>query len=490
MMMQKEQQNKVENITAIASKRGFFFQTADIYGGKAGFFTYGHLGKLIKSKFENLWRGYFLKLNDNFYEIQSNNILPADVFIASGHVEHFNDPLTECQKCHFRFRADQFLEDKGLWKEGLSISEMSGAIKNNKLKCPKCGGELSDVRWFNMMFPLTVGFNNEQAYLSPETAQASYITFKQEFEATRKKLPLGIAIIDKAYRNEISPRQLFFRLREFTQAELQIFFDPLKIDNISKSEWDEIKDYSLILKTHETAEKQVTCDAANKDRKIPRLYVYYMAKVQQFYLDLLKIPKDKFRFRELGEDERAFYNKIHWDIELDLDTLNGFKEVGGIHYRADHDLTGHSKQSKQNLEVFYEEHKFIPHVLELSFGVDRNVWAFLDIFYKKEQERDLFQFPRIIAPIDVAIFPLVNKEGLDYRAIEIYNSLKYSFSCFYDGSGSIGRRYRRQDEVGTPFCITIDSQTLQDETVTLRNRDTMKQERVKIKELADFIGKQ
>lgn len=490
MMMQKEQQNKVENITAIASKRGFFFQTADIYGGKAGFFTYGHLGKLIKNKFENLWRGYFLRLNDNFYEIQGNSILPADVFIASGHIEHFNDPMTECKKCHFRFRADQFLEDKGLWEEGLSISEMNGIIKNNKLKCPKCGGELSDIRWFNMMFPLTVGFNNEQAYLSPETAQASYITFKQEFEATRKKIPLGIAIIDKAYRNEISPRQLFFRLREFTQAELQIFFDPLKIDSIQEDKWSEIKNYSLILKACKSGIKEVDCGDVNKKLKIPKFYLYYMAKVQQFYLDLLKIPKDKFRFRELGEEERAFYNKIHWDIELDLDTLNGFKEVGGIHYRTDHDLSGHSKQSKQNLEVFYEEHKFMPHVLELSFGVDRHVWAFLDIFYRTGAERDLFQFPKAIAPIDVAVFPLVNKEGLDSKAVEIYDLLKYSFSCFYDGSGSIGRRYRRQDEIGTPFCITTDSQTLQDGTVTLRNRDTMKQERVKVKELASFIGKQ
>ena len=488
--MRREQENKVENITAIASKRGFFFQTADIYGGKAGFFTYGHLGKLIKNKFENLWRSYFLKLNDNFYEIQSNNILPSDVFIASGHIEHFNDPMTECKKCHFRFRADQFLEDKGIWEEGLSISEMNGIIKNNKLKCPKCDSELSDVKWFNMMFPLTVGFNNEQAYLSPETAQASYITFKQEFEATRKKLPLGIAIIDNAYRNEISPRQLFFRLREFTQAELQIFFDPLRIDTIQENEWNEIKDYSLILKACKSERKEVTCENANRELKIPKFYLYYMARVQQFYIDLLKIPKNKFRFRELGDDEKAFYNKIHWDIELDLDTLNGFKEVGGIHYRAEHDLRGHSKQSKQNLEVFYDGHKFIPHVLELSFGVDRHIWAFLDILYKAEKERDLFMFPRAISPIDVAIFPLVNKEGLDSIAIKIYNSLKYSFSCFYDDSGSIGRRYRRQDEVGTPFCITIDSQTLQDETVTLRNRDTMKQERIKIDKLADFINRQ
>lgn len=485
--MQKEQSNKVENITAIASKRGFFFQTAEIYGGKAGFFTYGHLGKLLKNRFESLWRDYFLRLNDNFYEIQSNNILPADVFIASGHVENFNDPMTECNKCHFRFRADQFLEDKSLWEEGLSVSEMTGVIQNNRLKCPKCGGELSDVRWFNMMFPISVGFNNETAYLSPETAQASYITFKQEFEATRKKLPLGLAIIDKAYRNEISPRQIFFRLREFTQAELQIFFDPEEINSVPEQEWNQVKDYRIILKPLKKEITEISCDDANIKLKIPKFYVYHMAKIQQFYIECLKIPKSKFRFRELSEEERAFYNKIHWDIELDLETLGGFKEVAGLHYRTDHDLKGHEKQSKQNLEVFYNNHKFLPHVLELSFGVDRNIWAFIDIFYKKEKERDLFQFPLSLAPIDCAVFPLVNKEGMDAKAKGLYDSMKGCFSCFYDDSGSIGRRYRRQDEIGTPFCITVDSQTLKDDTVTVRERDSMKQERAEIKNLQNIL---
>ena len=492
-LRKKMEENKAEQISAIASKRGFFHQTAEIYGGKAGFFSYGHLGKLLKSRFENLWRKYFLSLNDNFYEIQSNNILPEPVFIASGHIEHFNDPVTECQKCRFRFRADQFLEDKGLKIEGLNVDELTGVIRNNKLRCPKCGGMLSDVKWFNMMFPVTIGFEGDKAYLSPETAQASYLAFKQEFEATRKKLPLGIAIIDKAYRNEISPRQLFFRLREFTQAELQIFFEQSQMNNFDKTntdEWKTIKQYKLRLKpSKQNSEIEISCEDAREKLKLPSMYLFYMAKIQQFYLDTLKIPKIKFRFRELSENERAFYNKLHFDIELNLETLGGFKEVAGIHYRTDHDLSGHAKQSRQNLEVFFDNKKFIPHVLELSFGVDRNIWAFLDLFYEKEKERDLFKFPSHIAPVQAAIFPLVNKDGMDNLAHEIYNSLKEYFECFYDDSGSIGRRYRRQDEIGTPFCITIDSQTLKDKTVTIRERDSMKQYREKISNLKTELEK-
>jgi glycyl-tRNA synthetase len=485
-----EKINKAEEITRIALRRGFFYQTAEIYGGRSGFFTYGHLGKLMKNKFENLWRNYFLS-EDNFYEIQSNNILPEAVFKASGHVDNFNDPLTECKSCHFRFRADQFLEDKGIKAEGFAPEELTGVIKNNKLRCPKCHGELSEVKWFNMMFPVTIGFQNEKAYLAPETAQAAYLAFKQEFEATRKKLPLGLAIIDKAYRNEISPRQLFFRLREFTQAELQIFFDPAELNKARN--WQLVKKYKLMLlpvknrKSSKTTE--ISCEEANKKLKLPKFYLYYMARIQQFYLNLLSVPKNRFRFRELSEEERAFYNKIHWDIELELETFHGFKEVAGIHYRRDYDLTRHEKASKQNLNIFYNNKKFIPHVLELSFGIDRNIWAFLDIFYKKEKERCLFRFPLSIAPIEVAVFPLVSKDGLDKEAEEIYLVLKKSgLKAFYDDSGSIGRRYRRQDEIGTPFCVTIDYQTLKDKTVTLRDRDDMKQKRVKISEILEQIN--
>jgi len=482
--------NKLDEITSIAGKRGFFFPTAGIYGGKAGFFTYGHSGKQLKINWENLWREYFLNLDDNFHEIQSNNILPKEVFEASGHIKNFNDPMTECKKCNFRFRADNFLEDKNLYEEGMNIEKMNKLIKEKNLKCPKCGGELREVKWFNMMFPVPIGFNDEKAYLSPETAQGAYITFKEEFQATRGKLPLGLAIIDKAYRNEISPRQMFFRLREFSQAELQIFFDSEKINELEEEKWKEVKNYKLkIKKTKKNETEEIICDEANRKLNLPKFYVYHMAKIQQFYLDVLNIPKEKFRFRELGEEERAFYNKIHFDIEINLETLGGFKEVAGIHYRTDHDLKGHEKVSGENLEVFYDNKKILPHVLELSFGVDRNVWMLLDIFYNIGDEGSMFKFPPKLVPIKAAIFPIVKDEKFVRIAKDVYRELKKEFVCVYDSGGSIGRRYARQDEIGTMYCITIDGDSLKKKDITIRNRDDTKQIRVKISELKEILRK-
>lgn len=482
-------EEKLNEITAIAGKRGFFFQTANIYGGKAGFFTYGHLGKLLKMNWENLWRENILSLNDNFYEIQGNNILPEPVFRASGHIENFNDPMTECKKCHFRFRADNFLEDNKVENaESLSIEQMNEKMNELKLKCPKCGGELIPIKQFNMMFPVNIGFNEEKAYLSPETAQAAYLAFKEEFNATRSKLPLGLAIIDKAYRNEISPRQMFFRLREFSQAELQIFFDPDKINE--HEQWEEVKDEKLRIKfSDKDGVEEIECEKLNKEFELPRFYLFHAVKVQDFYLNVLKIPKEKFRLRELGKQERAFYNKIHFDVEVLLDTLGGFKEVGGIHYRTDHDLSGHSKVSGKDLSVSYDNKKILPHVLELSFGVDRNVWMLLDIFYSVGKEGSMFKFPPKISPVKAAVFPLVKREDFEKIAEEIVKDLRYEFNVAYDKSGSIGRRYARNDEIGTPFCITIDDESLKKKDVTVRDRDSMEQKRVRIKELKEIFGK-
>jgi glycyl-tRNA synthetase len=480
-------EDKLNEITAIASKRGFFFQTANIYGGKAGFFTYGHLGKLLKSNWENLWRQNILSINDNFYEIQGNNILPEPVFRASGHIENFNDPMTECKKCHFRFRADNFLEDSGVKDASvLSIEQMNEKMGGLKLKCPRCGGELMPIKQFNMMFPVNIGFNEEKAYLSPETAQAAYLAFKEEFQATRSKLPLGLAIIDKAYRNEISPRQMFFRLREFSQAELQIFFDSDKINE--HEQWDEIKNEKLRIKfSDKEIIEEIKCEELNKKFDIPKFYLFHATKVQDFYLKILNIPKEKFRLRELGKEERAFYNKIHFDVEVLLDTLGGFKEIAGIHYRTDHDLLGHSKISGKDLTVFYEEKKILPHVLELSFGVDRNVWMLLDIFYSLGKEGSMFKFPPKFAPIQVAVFPLVKREDFEKIGNEIVSDLKKEFNVAYDKSGSIGRRYARNDEIGTPFCITIDDESLKKKDVTIRDRNTTKQIRIKISELKEIL---
>ena len=486
--------SKTDKILDIATKRGFFFPTAEIYGGISGFWTYGHLGTIMKRKFENLWRDYFLKLNDNFFEIEGSYILPEKVFKSSGHLLHFNDPLTECKKCHFRFRADHLIEDElKINVEGLSLESMDKLIKDNKLKCPKCScPDLEKTKWFNMMFDVKVGVTgNEIAYLSPETAQNPYLSFKREFLALRETLPFGLAMIGKAFRNEISPRQAFFRLREFTQAELQIFFDPSKINECEN--WNEIKNYKLYLFLSKDKKKnkitEVTCEDTNKKLKLPKLYIYYLAKTQQFYLERLKIPSDKIRLRELSEEERAFYNKIHFDVELKLETLEGFKECSGIHYRTDHDLKGHQQGSNEKLEIFYEEKRFILHILELSFGVDRNIWSLLDIFFKEEKERTLFTFPPYLAPIEVAVFPLVNKDGLQERSIKIYNSIKNDFKVFYDDTASIGRRYRRVDEIACPLSLTVDYQTLKDNTITVRDLINMKQIRVKISDLKEVISK-
>lgn len=479
---------KTDEINAISSKRGFFFQTASIYGGKAGFFTYGHLGKALKTNWERIWRKNILRLDDNFYEVQSNNILPEQVFIASGHAENFNDPMTECTKCHFRFRADQFLEDKGVKDaESLSPEEMTKMISEKGFKCPRCGGELSEVKQFNMMFKVNVGFEDEISYLSPETAQAAYLVFKEEFNATRAKLPLGIAIIDKAYRNEISPRQMFFRLREFSQAELQIFFDPAKIDEHER--WKEVKGKKLRVKlSSKEEEEELSCEELNT-KGFPKFYLYYASKVQDFYLDSLSIPREKFRLRELGEKERAFYNKVHLDVEIFLDTLGGFKEVAGIHYRTDHDLLGHQKVSGKNLEVFYDGKKLLPHVLELSFGVDRNIWALLDIFYTVGKEGSMFAFPARFSPVTAAVFPIVKGPRFEKIAEKVFRDLREKWNVIYDRSGSIGRRYARNDEIGTPFCITVDGDSIKNKDVTVRDRDTGKQIRVKIEELSKILEK-
>ncbi len=484
---------KTEKILDIATKRGFFYPSAEIYGSKSGFWTFGHLGTRIKHKWQDLWKDFFLGLSNNYFEIEDCNVLPKKVFMGSGHLEHFNDPLTECEKCHLRFRADELIEEAlDINAEGLDEEAMTKLIEDNKLLCPKCQSKLLPVKMFNMMFDLKVGATGDEImYLRPETAQAPFLAFKRQFNALRKKLPLGLAVIGRAYRNEISPRQGFFRLREFSQAELQIFFNP---ENIDKADcWDEVKDYKLrlfrVADRKSGKVKELTCNEANSKFKIPKFYVYHLAKVQQFYLNCLSLDKERFRLRELDEKERAFYNKVHFDVELNLDTLQGFKEVGGVHYRTDHDLGGHQLASKEKLEVFVDDKRFVPHVLELSFGVDRNVWALLDIFYDEDKERSFFRFPQIVSPIDVAVFPLVKKDNLPEKAKELFNGLRKHFKTFYDESGSVGKRYRRQDEIGTVYCVTVDHDTLDKGTVTIRDRDSMAQVKVDAEELVNVLNK-
>jgi len=486
---------KADSIVDIAKRRGIFWQSALIYGGVSGLYDYAHIGTLLKRKWETLWRRYFLGLDDNFYEVEATNIMPEAVLKASGHVDSFVDPVVKCKKCGAVERADHILEDVLEENfEGLDTEEMSELIRKHNIRCGQCDGELEVIGEKNLMFSLKLGAGNEtkKAYLRPETAQSAYINFKLAFDALRKRMPFGLAIIGKAFRNEISPRNLIIRMREFTQAELQIFFDPGTIKEHPK--WKDVANYKLRLFPVKNRKKgvidEVACRDVEKYAGLPRFYVYYMAKIQQFYLDVLKLPKGRFRFRQLSDEEKAFYNKYHWDIEFNLDSLSGFKEMAGIHYRTDHDLGGHQKMSGEKHEINIEGNVFVPHVLELSFGVDRNLYALLELSYEEEKDRTVLKFPRLVSPFDAGVFPLVNKDGLPEKAREIVEMLRdYGFQVFYDRSGSIGRRYRRIDEIGVACGITVDYDTLKKDSVTLRDRNSMDQVRVKVNELPAVLRK-
>jgi glycyl-tRNA synthetase len=480
-----------EDVMSLSVRRGFFWPAVDLYGGFAGFFDYGHNGALLRRNWEDLWLETFLGLNDNYYLIDSTTILPEAPLKASGHVDHFTDLLVTCLKCGESYRADHLLS--AITKEeheGLLPEEADAKIRELKLRCGRCKGELGSATPFNMMFPMGIGpTGKDKAYLRPETAQGVYLNFKREFEALRRKLPMGLAIVGRAYRNEISPRQGTYRMREFLQAELQIFMDPNTFG-------DEVPFAGVAgesVRIAWAAEKNTpeAHDIPAKDlvvHGLPTWYVYHLVQVQRFYLEALQVPQDRFRFAELDEKERAFYNKIHFDIQLNQDSLGGFREVGGVHYRTDHDLKGHGVVSKVPQEVTVGSRKVLPHVLELSFGVDRNVWSLLDLGFAKDQ-RIVLRLPPRLAPVSVAVFPLVSKDGLPERAETLYVSLRTPFHAFYDDAGSIGKRYARMDEIGTPFCVTVDHETLEGKGVTVRERDSQKQVRVKEVDLVPVLGR-
>ena len=420
-----------------------------------------------------------------------------NTFEASGHLKNFTDPIVSCQndKCNWNTRADHLLEEHTTKRqEGLSNEELTKQLTKLKIKCPACKKDLADVETMNMMFPIKLGTGGKNSknvgYLRPETAQSPYVNFKAQYELQRKKLPLGLALIGRAYRNEISPRNFTLRQREFTQAELQIFFNPNKIEE--HDGWKTIENTKLqvlLLEDRKASKiKPRTANQLNKKHNLPKFYIYHLAKIQEFYLNTLRLPKDKLRFYQLNDKEKAFYNKYHFDIEANLQG-HSWTEIGGLHYRTDHDLKGHQKVSKQKMEVFDEEskQKFIPHVLELSFGVDRNVYTLLDHAYQKADKRgnDVLNLPNNLIPFTAAVFPLVkNKQIIKNKAIKIYESLKNdNINVFYDESSSIGKRYARADEIGIKHCITIDFETNDDKSVTIRDRVTTKQKRIKIKDL-------
>jgi glycyl-tRNA synthetase len=474
---------RYEELYSLSLRRGFIWPSTEVYGGLAGFYDYGPLGALLKRNWEDSWLDFFLGLGNRHFLVDSTAIMAHDALKASGHVDLFSDLLVKCEKCGESYKADDLIgEVTGTSGEGLKGEELDAKVTSSNVRCPKCGGSLGKAKEFNMMFPVSIGSEGQdKGFLRPETAQGAYLMFKRGFEIARKKLPFGLASIGRAYRNEISPRQGVYRMRELIQAELQIFFDPANIDKAL--DFDSIEDYPLRVQFFgDDAIQELRCAEFLKKKDISKFFVYHMAMVQKFYLEIIKVPKERFRLLELGENEKAFYNKVHFDIEVHLESLDGFKELGGIHYRTDYDLSRHQTGSKERMEVSFEGKKLIPHVLELSFGIDRNVWALLDVFYEKG-DRSVLRLQPFLAPYFAGVFPLVNKDGLDIKARDLYSSLRKEFKVFFDDSGSIGRRYARMDEIGTPFCITVDYDTKEDDSVTVRERDSTLQKRIPISNL-------
>ncbi|MGQ0796834.1 MAG: glycine--tRNA ligase [Methanobacteriota archaeon] len=479
-----------DDVMSLSVRRGFLWPAVGPYGGFGGFYDYGHNGALLRRRWEDLWTETFLRLSDNYYLIDTTTILPELPLKASGHVDHFTDVLVTCTRCGESFRGDHLLEAVTHEEhEGLTPEAIDARIRDAGVRCPNCKGELGPARAFNMMFPLAVGpTGKDRAYLRPETAQGVYLNFKREFEALRRKLPMGLAIVGRAYRNEISPRQGTYRMREFLQAELQIFFDPETF--AGEIPFEPVRDTPVRIAWADEKAGRAATDVRAKDlvaRGLPSWYVAHLVAVQGFYLDHLRVPRDAFRFAELDERERAFYNRIHFDVQVDQESLGGFREVGGVHYRTDHDLAGHEAVSRERQSVTVDGRRIVPHVLELSFGVDRNVWALLDLGLTKG-ERTVLRLPPRLAPVPVGVFPLVNKDGLPEKASEVHASLRGRVGAFYDDAGSIGKRYARMDEIGTAYCVTVDHETLEGKGVTLRERDTQRQVRVPEARLVETVA--
>ena len=428
--MNKEVQ--LEDIVSLAKRRGFIFQGSEVYGGLAGTWDYGPLGVTLKRNITNLWWQTFVESRDDMYGVDAAILMNPKVWQASGHVDTFTDPLVECSECKGRFRADK--------------------IDTNK--CPTCGktGTFGEPRQFNMMFRTNIGpveDENSIAYLRPETAQGIFTNYKNIVDTLYPDLPFGVAQIGKAFRNEISPRDFIFRSREFEQMEIEYFVHPDK--------WQES----------------------------------FEALLQDIYLFLenLGLPKDNIHELEVPESDRAHYSKRTIDIEFDFPI--GREELLGLAYRTDFDLSNIQRVSGKNMEYTVKgtNEKFVPHVIEPSFGVERMVMAVLTSAYKEDEvngeKRIYLALPEHLAPVKYAVSPLLkNKPELVAKAREVYTGLKKKYgNVMWDDNGNIGKRYRRQDEIGTPYCVVIDFDTLEDDTVTIRNRDTTEQTRVSINEL-------
>ena len=562
--------DKFTIVNELARRRGFFWQSYEIYGGVSGFVTYGFLGAKLKQRIEKKVRELFVnKLG--VLEIESPIISPSKVFEASGHVGHFKEPMVECQKCKRRLRADHLLRELAEISEAeaekLSLGELKESIDKHKIRCPECGGTFGKPKYFLTMFKTAIGpYSDAVGYGRPEAAQGIFVEFRRLYETAREKLPFGVMQIGHALRNEISPRQGLIRLREFTIIDLEFFFDPEEpncflLKNVENEKLRLIIAENKLRGSEEIVEVTVK-DALAQGYVKAEWQAVFMALAKRLLVDL-GIPSEKQRFIEKLPWEQAHYALQSFDQEVYVERW-GWVEVSGYAYRTDYDLKRHMEFSGVDMRVFKEHEKpvereqtlikplmaklgpifkeetakvaemiskadpekvetsikkngyymlgeykilpqhvkitrkkvkeqgrrFIPHVVEPSFGSDRLVYVALEYAYRVRDDRAILSFPRDIAPIQVGIYPLVSKDGLPEKAQQVYEMLlDEAFMVEYDEAGSIGRRYARADEIGIPLGITVDYESLKDSTVTIRDRDSWKQVRSRIEDLPELLCK-
>ncbi|MDR0900206.1 MAG: glycine--tRNA ligase [Methanobrevibacter sp.] len=563
-----------EKMINISTKRGFLWPSFEIYSGVSGFTDYGPLGAILKNNIMQVWRKQYIA-GEGFFEIESPTVTPEEVLKASGHVDNFTDPMTQCAGCGDVYRADHIIEEAiGKDVESLTNEELDEIVKKQKITCPNCGDKLSQIWNYNLMFKTLIGAKGDKTgYMRPETAQGIFIMFKRLSRFFKNKLPFGAVQLGKAYRNEISPRQGVIRLREFTQAEAEIFVDPRDKThpNFSKIAKEELTLNSADTQIKEEDPLKITAQEALDKGIVANEILIYQIYLAKKFLKELGIPDEVLRFRQHLPNEMAHYAIDCWDVEVKTDRY-GWVEIIGIADRGDYDLLAHSKHSNEDLNIFIQydepkniektiikinmgkfgpsfkgdapkvknflenidekeiiaikeefdkdnsyfaeidsetfeitsEHvdfekieeevkgeKIVPHVIEPSFGIDRILYSvLLHSFHTaiNEKDKDYFKLSNSIAPLQIAVFPLLNKKELTEIAIDITQELRQKgFMVDYDTSGTIGRRYARSDEIGIPIAITIDYDTLEDNSITIRDRDTEEQTRVKINELNNEI---
>ncbi|TFG03912.1 MAG: glycine--tRNA ligase [Promethearchaeota archaeon] len=497
-------EDNIETFNSLLRRRGFIWgPSPEIYGGLAGFYSYGPAGMALKNNILSILRTELRAFG--FGEVECPTIMPEIVWEASGHLERFIDPVLKCPKCDTIYRADKFLQDKlpDIMIHGMSNEKMEELIKEHDITCPKCDVHFSKIEEYNLMLKTNVGAGTV-AFLRPETATTTYLLFNRLDHDARRQYPIKVFQYGKAYRNEISPRQQVLRMRAFDQFEIQLFIG--KEQEMAFEEYDDIKHHKLPLVNWRLQEKNIdepemtALDTAIKNGIIKKPAYAYCLYLGYYLTKILGFPDDIIRLRQHSPDERAHYADDAWDLEIKTIQF-GWVEICGIHDRTDYDLMRHGQFSNQSFEVPMGQNpnaKEIPQILEIAFGPDRIIYTLLESAFeveeikkgKKTRNRIVLQLKPELAPNTVSVFPLKrNEEPIRNLAKKVHEELiKNRIATFYDEKGAIGKLYRRQDELGTPYCITVDFDSLKDDTVTLRDRDTMDQVRVKISNLPDIIN--